>query len=141
MNGFRGGRRTCRIGLGPAADPRNAGSELAPSLGIGVAPQASGGRTTAAAITAAAAARRRGGPTGPVNRLETPRSTGKVRFGRQRTGERSYDLNRDGVAHYGLFPDLLAVAQRRPDGGRALRLLFRSAEAYLETWSRAVAKR
>src|SRR5215216_3988177 len=65
----------------------------------------------------------------------------KVRFVRQRTGERRYDLNADGVAHYGLFPDLLAAMERRRGGKRALRPLFRSAEAYLETWGRAVAHR
>ncbi len=62
----------------------------------------------------------------------------QVRFVRQRTGERRYDLNADGVAHYGLLPDLLAAMEGRKGGKRALRLLFRSAEAYLETWGRAV---
>ena len=39
---------------------------------------------------------------------------GRVTFDRQHTGERSFDLNTDGVAHYGLFADLLADVQRRP---------------------------
>jgi microsomal dipeptidase-like Zn-dependent dipeptidase len=60
-----------------------------------------------------------------------------IKFGRQQTGERTYDLNTDGVAHYGLFPDLLADVQRQDGGQRALRLLSRSAEAYLRTWRRA----
>ena len=47
-------------------------------------------------------------------------------FGRQRTGERVFDLNADGVAHYGLFADLLADVQRHAGGPRALGLLFRS---------------
>jgi microsomal dipeptidase-like Zn-dependent dipeptidase len=64
---------------------------------------------------------------------------GQVEFHRQRTGQRVYNLNTDGVAHYGLFADLLADMQQQPRGPRAMRLLFRSAEAYLETWQRAIA--
>ncbi|HEX3317927.1 MAG TPA: hypothetical protein VHR88_07915, partial [Solirubrobacteraceae bacterium] len=63
---------------------------------------------------------------------------GRVRFVRQRTGERTFDLNTDGVAHYGLFADLLADLQRTGRGRAALRVLFRSAQAYLATWQRAV---
>jgi microsomal dipeptidase-like Zn-dependent dipeptidase len=66
---------------------------------------------------------------------------GHARFTRERTGERVFDLNTDGVAHYGLFADLLADMQRTRRGAAALRVLFRSAEAYLETWRRAVAHR
>ena len=66
---------------------------------------------------------------------------GRVRFTRERTGERVFDLNTDGVAHYGLFADLLADMRRTRRGTAALRVLFRSAEAYLHTWERAVAHR
>ena len=59
----------------------------------------------------------------------------------EQTGSRTFNLNTDGVAHYGLLPDLLADVQRGPGGRQALSLLFRSAEAYLETWQRAVAHR
>lgn len=62
---------------------------------------------------------------------------GRVLFGRQRTGTRTFDVNADGVAHYGLMPDLLANVQRVGGGRRALRTLFRSADAYLRTWRRA----
>jgi microsomal dipeptidase-like Zn-dependent dipeptidase len=62
---------------------------------------------------------------------------GHVSFARQRTGTRAFDVNTDGVAHYGLIPDLLAGTQGTPGGRRALALLFRSAEAYLQTWERA----
>src|SRR4051794_38469554 len=65
---------------------------------------------------------------------------GKVLFDRQRTGERTFDLNTDGVAHYGLFADLLADVRRRPGGPAALRVLFRSADAYLRTWRRVLAR-
>ena len=62
---------------------------------------------------------------------------GAVRFKRQRTGARTYDLNADGVAHYGLFADLLADVARQHGGRPALRTLFRSAEDYLAMWERA----
>ena len=63
----------------------------------------------------------------------------KVTFQRERTGGRTFDLNTDGVEHYGLIADLLAdMAQH---GGRpALRSLFRSAEAYLRMWELAYAR-
>jgi hypothetical protein len=59
---------------------------------------------------------------------------GGVVFDRQQTGERTFDLNADGVAHYGLFADLLADMQRTRVGAAAARELFHSAEAYLRTW-------
>jgi microsomal dipeptidase-like Zn-dependent dipeptidase len=75
------------------------------------------------------------GPS-PQNRVDYPfrgyRSD--VVFRRQRTGERRFDLNEDGVAHYGLFADLLNAVEHQPDGRAAVRNLFRSAEAYLRTW-------
>ena len=60
-----------------------------------------------------------------------------VRFVRQRSGERTYDLNADGVAHYGLFADLVADVERQRHGRGALKPFFRSAEAYLEMWEGA----
>ena len=47
-----------------------------------------------------------------------------------------FDLNTDGVAHYGLVADLIAD-MRQHGRGRAVRSLFRSAEAYLRMWRRA----
>lgn len=66
---------------------------------------------------------------------------GPVTFTRERTGERTFDLNADGVAHYGLVPDLLADMRRQPHGKQATHLLFRSAEAYLQMWKLAVKRR
>jgi microsomal dipeptidase-like Zn-dependent dipeptidase len=60
-----------------------------------------------------------------------------VSFTRQRTGDRVFDLNVDGVAQYGLVPDLLADMQHQPHGKEAMSLLFRSAEAYLRMWQLA----
>jgi microsomal dipeptidase-like Zn-dependent dipeptidase len=65
---------------------------------------------------------------------------GRVVLSRQKTGERIFDLNTDGMAHYGLLPDLLADVRRRPGGERALSALFRSAEAYLRMWERATGR-
>lgn len=82
-------------------------------------------------------------PGPPADAAENPlvypfRSfAGNVRFARQRTGERSFDYNADGVAHYGLFADLIADIQRRPGGRRALSSLFSSAEGYLQMWELA----
>jgi hypothetical protein len=59
-----------------------------------------------------------------------------VTFHREQTGQRTFDLNTDGVAHYGLFADLLADTQHR-SGRKSLAPLFRSAEAYLRTWQLA----
>jgi microsomal dipeptidase-like Zn-dependent dipeptidase len=63
---------------------------------------------------------------------------GNLWCGRQRSGTRTFDVNRDGVAHYGLMPDLLALVQRQKRGREALDLLYHSAEGYLRTWRRAV---
>jgi microsomal dipeptidase-like Zn-dependent dipeptidase len=63
----------------------------------------------------------------------------KLTLTREKSGERTFDLNTDGVAHYGLIADL--IADMSANGGRAaLPPLFRSAEAYLRTWQRAYAR-
>jgi microsomal dipeptidase-like Zn-dependent dipeptidase len=62
-----------------------------------------------------------------------------VRLRRQQSGTRSFDLNTDGVAHYGLIADVLADMQQHGGGG-AVRSLFRSAEAYLRMWELAYAR-
>jgi microsomal dipeptidase-like Zn-dependent dipeptidase len=82
------------------------------------------------------------GPSGAATPLRYPFRAfrGHVTFARQRTGSRVFDLNTDGVAHYGLLPDLLADVQRRPGGRRALRTLFHSAETYLDMWERTGAR-
>jgi microsomal dipeptidase-like Zn-dependent dipeptidase len=57
-----------------------------------------------------------------------------VIFDRQRTGERVFDHNIDGVPHYGLYPDYIADMQAAEGGEKALEYVFRSAEAYLRIW-------
>ncbi|GAA3506391.1 hypothetical protein GCM10019016_135060 [Streptomyces prasinosporus] len=53
---------------------------------------------------------------------------------RQTTGERTWDLNTDGAAHYGLVPDWIEDI-RRVGGQDVVDDLFRGAESYLDTWA------
>lgn len=59
----------------------------------------------------------------------------------QRTGQRVYDLNVDGMAHYGLLPDWLADLRvaAGADADAIIGDLARGAETYLRTWERAEA--
>ena len=62
---------------------------------------------------------------------------GRVTFERQVSGQRVYDVNKDGVAHYGLHPDWME--QLRLLAGQPIAEdLMSGAEAYLQTWERAV---
>jgi microsomal dipeptidase-like Zn-dependent dipeptidase len=61
---------------------------------------------------------------------------GKVTFDRQKTGERTFDYNKDGVAQYGLYADWFADL-RRVGGDALVKDLWNGAEAYLEMWERA----
>ncbi|MFI9247478.1 discoidin domain-containing protein [Streptomyces sp. NPDC053086] len=49
------------------------------------------------------------------------------------TGERTWDLNTDGAAHYGLVPDWIEDI-RHVGGQGVVNDLFRGAESYLDTW-------
>lgn len=62
---------------------------------------------------------------------------GSIAFDRQVSGQRVYDVNVDGVAHYGLYPDWME--QLRLLAGEPIADdLMSGAEAYLQTWERAV---
>ncbi len=68
---------------------------------------------------------------------------GGVTVKQQRSGERVYDLNVDGVAHYGLYPDwledLVHIADTQEGDGADLEQdMQRGAEAYLQMWERAL---
>jgi hypothetical protein len=52
---------------------------------------------------------------------------------------RDYDYNLDGLAHYGLLPDLLQDLRNVGLSTSALGALFRSAEQYVGVWERSVA--
>jgi microsomal dipeptidase-like Zn-dependent dipeptidase len=61
---------------------------------------------------------------------------GKVTLDRQRTGDRTFDYVKEGVAHYGLYADWFDDLRRA--GGAALaRDMWDGAESYLEMWERA----
>jgi hypothetical protein len=61
--------------------------------------------------------------------------TGQVSFARERWGQRTFDLNKDGLANYGMYADWLQ--ELRILGGRPMMNdMFNGAEAYLETWER-----
>lgn len=72
-----------------------------------------------------------GGITYPFKGLD-----GQVTFDRQKTGERTFDYNSDGVAHYGLYADWFADL-RRLGGDALVKDMLNGAEAYLEMWERA----
>ena len=59
---------------------------------------------------------------------------------RQRSGERLYDINVDGVAHYGLYPDWVEDL-RRIAGDEIVKDLGKGSEAYLQGWERALGVR
>jgi hypothetical protein len=61
---------------------------------------------------------------------------GSTKLTQQRSGQRVFDINTDGVAHYGLYPDWVEDL-RMQAGDRIVRDLGRGAEAYLEMWERA----
>ena len=78
-------------------------------------------------------------PGAASNPLHYPFSSydGNVHFLCELAGSRTFNLNKDGVANYGLYPDLLAYMRQQPGGEAATRVLFRSAEGYLRTWDAA----
>jgi hypothetical protein len=51
-----------------------------------------------------------------------------------RMGQRDFDFNEDGLAHYGLLPDLLQDLKNL--GDEDLETMFRSAEGYLQMWEK-----
>jgi hypothetical protein len=79
-----------------------------------------------------------GGPRNGPNPVTYPFKNwdGTVTVGQQHSGQRDYDINKDGVAHYGLYPDW--VEDVRHIAGQAIvDDLGRGAEAYLQMWERA----
>jgi microsomal dipeptidase-like Zn-dependent dipeptidase len=66
--------------------------------------------------------RRMSGPNTPLSRC--------------RTGQRDWDFNIDGLAHYGLLPDMLQDLANVGLPQDVMAALFGSAEAYLDLWQR-----
>src|SRR3954452_24342559 len=61
---------------------------------------------------------------------------GAVTIDKPKTGERTWDINKDGVAHYGLYPDWVEDL-RMQAGDEIVDDMARGAEAYLEMWERS----
>lgn len=59
-------------------------------------------------------------------------------FERQISGNRVFDINKDGVAHYGLVPDHVQDI-REHASSRIYNAVMNSAEAYLQMWERSEA--
>ncbi len=59
----------------------------------------------------------------------------KVRFKRQVTGKRTFDINKEGMSHYGLMPDEIKFRQAQ-DPNLRLDSFFSGAEAYLRMLGR-----
>ncbi|MCW2998663.1 MAG: hypothetical protein JWN65_2212 [Solirubrobacterales bacterium] len=80
-----------------------------------------------------------GGPRGGADPVVYPFTSfdGSVTFERQKTGVRTFDINTDGVAHYGLYPDWLQDL-RNIGGRQIIDDMARGSEAYLQMWERAV---
>ncbi len=61
---------------------------------------------------------------------------GSVTLFRQKSGFREFDINKDGVAHYGLYPDWIEDL-RKIAGDQIVKDMSRGSEAYLQMWERA----
>jgi hypothetical protein len=61
---------------------------------------------------------------------------GRVTFTREQWGQRTFDLNTDGLANYGMYADWLRSLQLS-GGAPLMNDMFQGAEAYLEMWERA----
>jgi hypothetical protein len=59
---------------------------------------------------------------------------GNVRLQRSTAGHREFDINLDGMAHYGMLPDLIQDLRNVGMDQDSLSSLFGSAEQYLQVW-------
>jgi microsomal dipeptidase-like Zn-dependent dipeptidase len=64
---------------------------------------------------------------------------GKVQFLPPQTGQRLFNYDREGVAHYGLLPEWIEEMRQLDarQGSKAVESLMQSAEAYLQMWEAA----
>ena len=79
------------------------------------------------------------GPIGDEVKISYPFKTvdGNVTIQKQKSGERTFDINEDGISHYGLFPDWVE-ALRKLGGDQIANDMANGTEAYLQMWERAV---
>jgi len=61
---------------------------------------------------------------------------GAVTFDRQQSGSRTFDINKEGVAHYGLYADWFEDL-RKIAGDEILEDMTRGSDSYLASWERA----
>ncbi len=62
---------------------------------------------------------------------------GSVQFERQRSGERTFDYSKEGIAHYGMYADWLEEVRKLGSGTAITDDMLQGAEAYLQMWERA----
>jgi microsomal dipeptidase-like Zn-dependent dipeptidase len=62
---------------------------------------------------------------------------GGVTVNQQQSGTYTYDINSDGVSHYGLYPDWIEDLRRQAGDG-IIADMARGPEAYLQMWERAI---
>ena len=62
---------------------------------------------------------------------------GKVTLDKPQAGERTWDINAEGVAHYGLYPDWVEDL-RQLKGDQIVKDMANAAEAYLQMWERTI---
>ena len=75
--------------------------------------------------------------TGAKNPVTYPfKGLGGVTISKQVSGQRVYDINKDGVAQYGLYPDWIEDL-RKQAGNAIVQDMARGTEAYLQMWERA----
>lgn len=65
---------------------------------------------------------------------------GDVEFTAPHVGNRPIDFNMEGMIHIGLLPELLQDARSDAPDDAVLEPLFRSAEAYIRMWEKAVSR-
>ena len=78
------------------------------------------------------------GPLDAEHQIKYPFKSfdGGVTIDKQKSGEQTYDINEDGIAHYGLFPDWVE-GLRQLGGDAIVNDMANGAEAYLQMWERA----
>jgi microsomal dipeptidase-like Zn-dependent dipeptidase len=61
----------------------------------------------------------------------------QIPMSRSVIGQKTFDLNTDGLAHVGMLPDMIADFQAMGMGPSELDSMFESAEGYIRVWERA----
>jgi hypothetical protein len=140
--GILRGRYRRRTSTKPAISSRRitGGTSTLPSSAL--IPRSSGCSPNVRARTRAGARRRssafgRGAAQNPVRYPFRSFDGGSV-IDRQRSGTRTYDINNDGVDHYGLYSDWIEDL-RLVAGPQIVDDMANGAEAYLQLWARSEA--